>query len=84
MRFATAFLSVLAWLAPQLAVAGEQSDKYHVTAREKAACTADAMRLCMSAYPDEDKLLLCMKTNRASLSPTCQIAFDAGVRRRRL
>lgn len=60
------------------------SDKYHVTEQEKAACTADAARLCLSAYPNEDALLACMKQNRSSLSPTCLVAFDAGVRRRHL
>jgi hypothetical protein len=59
-------------------------DKYRVTAAEKAACTEDAIRLCMDAYPSEEKLLVCMKENRASLSPTCRVAFDAGLKRRRL
>ena len=59
-------------------------DRFHVTEQEKAACTEDAARLCISAYPDEDKLLSCMKENRASLSPTCLTAFDAGVKRRHL
>lgn len=59
-------------------------DKYRLTNAEKAACTEDAMRLCMDAYPDEDKLLSCMKANRAALSETCRGAFDAGVKRRRL
>ena len=62
----------------------QAGDKYHVTDQEKAACTEDAARLCISAYPDEEKLLSCMKQNRASLSPNCQVAFDAGVKRRHL
>ena len=57
-------------------------DKYHVTAEEKIACTRDAMRLCFGAYPDEDKLLTCMVQNHSELTPTCRVAFDAGVRRR--
>ncbi len=60
------------------------ADRYHVTEQEKAACTEDAARLCISAYPDEEKLLSCMKDNRASLSPNCQVAFDAGIKRRHL
>ena len=59
-------------------------DRYHVTDQEKAACTEDAARLCISAYPDEEKLLSCMKENRSSLSPVCLKAFDAGVKRRHL
>ena len=61
-----------------------ESDKYHITPAEKAACTSDAVRLCMEAYPDEDRLLSCMKQNRDALSAVCRVAFDAGTRRRRL
>ncbi len=58
------------------------ADAFHVTEAEKAACTQDAERLCASAYPDEQKLLACMKANRASLGPTCLPVFDAGMKRR--
>ena len=64
--------------------ADQVSDKYRVTKAEKAACTADAIRFCMDAYPSEDKLLVCMKANRESLSSTCRVAFDAGLKRRHL
>ncbi len=67
-----------------LSTSARSDDRYHVTDQEKAACTEDAARLCISAYPDEGKLLSCMKTNRASLSPACLTAFDAGVKRRHL
>ncbi len=60
------------------------ADPLHITAAEKAACTQDAMRLCSGAYPDEEKLIGCMKANRTALSATCGAAFDAGVRRRGL
>lgn len=68
-------------ISPALADSGDQ---FHVTDAEKAACTSDAVRLCYGTYPDETKLLSCMKQNRAQLSGTCRMAFDAGVRRRRL
>ena len=70
--------------ATSYSVSATLNDRYQVTPQEKAACTSDAVRLCISAYPDEDKLLACMKQNRESLSSTCRVAFDAGVRRRRL
>ncbi len=60
------------------------ADEFHVTDAEKAACTSDAVRFCYGTYPDEARLLSCMKTNRAALSPVCRVAFDAGVRRRHL
>ena len=80
-RFAAVF-GIMAWVAPTVAYA--VTDPYHVTDQEKAACTEDAVRFCMDTYPNEQRLLECMKRNRASLSPTCLTAFDAGVRRRHL
>lgn len=61
-----------------------QSDPFHVTNAEKAACTADATRLCESAYPNEGKLLACMLANKTSLSPGCLVVFNAGLKRRHL
>ena len=75
-------LGVLLGLVPLSCSA--QTDRYHVTPAEKAACTSDAVRLCIQTYPDENALLDCMKANREQLSPTCRVAFDAGVKRRRL
>lgn len=60
------------------------ADPMRITPAEKAACTQDAMRLCSGTYPDEEKLIGCMKANRAALSAACGTAFDAGVRRRGL
>ncbi len=82
MRRSLVFFGVLACITPHALYAA--GDQFHVTDREKAACTEDAVRLCMNTYPDEQKLLSCMKSNRASLSPTCLAAFDEGVRRRHL
>lgn len=63
------------------AVAG---DKFDVTQAEQAACGADAISLCSTAMGDEDKLLFCMKTKRASLTSQCKVTFEAGLRRRGL
>ena len=60
------------------------NDKYHVTPAERAACSNDAVKLCLNAYPDEDALIGCMKANHDQLSRQCQIAFDLGVKKRRL
>ncbi len=78
----TVALFLLMTAVPALATA--EPDRFKITDAEKAACTMDAMRLCSGTYPNEDRLLYCMKENRASLSPTCLAAFDAGVKRRRL
>ena len=57
-------------------------DTYRITQAEKNACGEDAVRLCSSAYPDEEKLLACLKTNKGSLSPSCSAVFAAGLKRR--
>ena len=59
-------------------------DKYHITPEEQAACQDDATVLCSYAYPDEDKLLECMRKNRSQLSEVCLRVFDAGLRRRHM
>ena len=61
-----------------------QQNAYHITEQEKAACTADAERLCSSAYPDENKLLTCMKAAQAQLTPSCSVVFRAGLKRRHI
>ena len=58
--------------------------KYRITAEEQTACGMDAVELCSSAYPDEDKMLGCMKVNRLHLSAACRPIFDEGMRRRHL
>ena len=71
-------------IAGSISPAFASTDRFHVTDAEKAACTSDAVRFCYGTYPDESKLLTCMKQNHAQLSDVCRVAFDAGVRRRRL
>ena len=82
MRVDAALAALVLSLLPMSCLA--QDDKYHVTQAEKAACTSDAMRLCSQTYPDEDRLFVCLKQNRDSLTQACRVAFDAGVKRRRL
>ena len=61
-----------------------QGNPYHITAQERAACSADAERLCSDSYPDEGRLLVCMKANRQSLGPNCAAVFTAGLKQRGL
>lgn len=74
-------------LAITLGFAGSavaQQDKYTITSEERTACQGDATLLCSDAYPDEDRLIVCMRRNRAQLSRVCLRAFDAGMRKRHL
>lgn len=59
-------------------------DKYNVTPEEHAACDADAEKLCLAAYPDEDKLISCMRKNRSDLTPLCLASLKAGLSRRHM
>jgi len=38
------------------------------------------MRLCNADVPDVEKIVACMKKNRANLSPACGAVFGAGLR----
>ena len=73
-------LSMTVGLSPAIA----QVDKFQVTPEEHAACDDDAARLCSDAYPDEDKLLECMKARHDQLTPTCSASFRAGLRKRHI
>ena len=59
-------------------------DKYRITPEERASCQADAGTLCSTVYPDEDRLIECMKANEARLTPTCAKTFQQGLQRRHL
>lgn len=61
-----------------------EDNKYNITPLEKAACSADAVRLCSHTYPDQDKLLDCLRSNVRSLSLVCSVAFKAGLKRRKI
>ena len=38
---------------------------------QKGACKADAQKLCSDVQPGEGKLIECLKTHQAELSPQC-------------
>ena len=84
MRRIVTSIGLVSLIASGSALGDEVKDKYHITNAEKAACTMDAMRLCSGVYPSEDGLISCMRQNHAELSTVCRVAFDLGVKRRRL
>lgn len=46
---------------------------------ERAAfCRDDVMRLCMFAIPDHDRIVGCLKSQRANLSPSRRAVFNEG------
>jgi Cysteine rich repeat len=54
--------------------------QYRGTPEMQQACTPDVMRLCSADVPDVEKIVACMKRNRANLSPACGAVFGAGLR----
>ena len=57
-------------MRPQAARAHAGSDA------EQRACTPDVFRLCMTAIPDEDAIVACLKSKRTLLSPACADVFN--------
>jgi hypothetical protein len=53
--------------------------QYRGTPDMQQACTPDMMRLCSADVPDVEKIVACMKKNRANLSPACGTVFGAGL-----
>lgn len=48
-------------------------------ADQQRLCTSDAMRLCSSDIPDVERVTLCMRRQKASLSEGCRSVFDKPV-----
>lgn len=46
------------------------------TRAQRLACTGDVWRLCSSAIPSVDRIVACLKRERARLSPGCQAVFN--------
>jgi hypothetical protein len=59
------------------------SAEYRGTQEQQQACTPDVMRLCSDSVPDVDRIIACMRRNRASLSAPCGAVFNAGIHRQR-
>ncbi len=43
-------------------------------------CAPDAYRLCPQSLSSVSDAAVCMRHNRAHLTPTCRVAFDRAVR----
>jgi len=46
------------------------------TRAQRTACAGDVWRLCSSAIPSVDRIVACLKRERARLSPGCQTVFN--------
>ena len=50
--------------------------EFQPTADDRAACDKDAWRLCMSAMPSKEAVMVCLRGKKAELSPRCRAQFD--------
>jgi hypothetical protein len=48
------------------------------TAAQRAACTPDVLRLCAFEIPDVDRIVACLKREKASLSAACRVVMVGG------
>jgi hypothetical protein len=72
MSFRRGFL-VAAWLASGLAaVSAAEEQPIKVSARDRAACMPDALRLCRDAVPNVRNVLMCFGQNRDKISDRCR------------
>jgi hypothetical protein len=46
------------------------------TAEQRAACTPDAFRLCLSYVPDATNVEACLRQRKSDLSDACRAVFD--------
>jgi Cysteine rich repeat len=77
-----AVTAAVAGLLLSIAAGSSANAQYRGTPEMQQACTPDVMRLCNDDVPDVDKIVACMKRNRANLSPACGAVFGAGLSRR--
>jgi hypothetical protein len=75
MRFVTPILAATLLCCGAAAALAEQGKSNRGTKDEQEACTPDVYRLCQNHIPDEDRIVACLKANRAKLSPACRKVF---------
>jgi len=52
------------------------SSSFAYSAKARQMCTGDAFRLCSSEIPDIARIIVCMRRNKANLSPGCRAVVD--------
>jgi hypothetical protein len=50
----------------------EDTSGHSGTDAEQRACTPDVFRLCSAAIPNERRIVACLRSNKAKLSPACR------------
>ncbi|MGL5363156.1 MAG: hypothetical protein ACRDBH_09760 [Bosea sp. (in: a-proteobacteria)] len=66
------FTIASALLLAMSASAQSQQEPPGFSAQEQAACRPDAIRLCFFSLATSDGVRMCLRRNKASLSPPCK------------
>jgi hypothetical protein len=67
-------------LAMLLCVTTASAQENRGTPEQRAACTPDAFRFCVSYIPDPTRVEVCLRRNMSSLSDACRSVFEPGGR----
>ena len=78
----TAIVAALLLSVPAVAATARNLSAPSYSEDEQTLCQPDVFRLCNDYVPDEDRIIACMKVNRAQLSAPCRKVFDAGLKKR--
>jgi hypothetical protein len=69
-------LALLFALAPAASADAQDDPSYRGTAEDQMACTPDVFRLCWNEIPFVSRIVDCLRSNRAALSPACRTVFQ--------
>jgi len=78
-RWFTGLASCTAWHAVLIVIAimpPASASFAQGTRAQRMACAGDVWRLCSAAIPSVDRIVACLKRERARLSPGCQAVFN--------
>jgi hypothetical protein len=68
--------SYIAVLAASLCVTAASAQENRGTPEQRAACAADAFRLCAGYIPDPTRVEHCLRQNKSDLSDACRSVFE--------
>ena len=78
-RWFTGLASCTAWHAVLIVIAimlPSTASLAQGTRAQRMACAGDVWRLCSAAIPSVDRIVACLKREKARLSPGCQAVFN--------
>jgi hypothetical protein len=50
--------------------------QFEPSSADRSACDKDAFKLCTSAMPNKEAVMLCLKGKKSQLSPKCRAQFE--------